>query len=109
MAEHSDHLFLVGAFSVIDAILDRPLEEALSGLAIPSDVHETLLGKPSPARDRFDLMLAYEQADWSRLSSLALSIGIEEGRLPEMYADAIAWAEKSFSAPLESLRPRAPA
>jgi c-di-GMP-related signal transduction protein len=105
MAEQADHLFLVGAFSVIDAILDRPLSEALSGLAIPAEVHATLLGKPGPARERFELVIAYEQADWSRLSSLAHSIGMEEARIPEMYAGAVSWAEKSFSAPIESVRP----
>jgi EAL and modified HD-GYP domain-containing signal transduction protein len=44
--DQADRCFLAGLFSVLDAILDQPLEQILSGLPLTPDVREALLEGP---------------------------------------------------------------
>jgi len=84
---HSD-FFLMGLLSVIDALLDQPMEQVLDHLALAADVRAALCGSPNPLRDVYDAMLAYERADWSALSSAAARIGISEVQIPDSYLKA---------------------
>src|SRR5581483_3232071 len=60
----SNDLFLLGLFSMIDALLRRPLPELVAVLPLDEDVKNTLLGHPSELEPVYSLVCAYEQADW---------------------------------------------
>ena len=50
LKQRSQELFLLGMFSAIDAILDRPLEEILKDLPLTDDIKDALSGKPNRLR-----------------------------------------------------------
>jgi c-di-GMP-related signal transduction protein len=91
LPRQSSNLFLVGLFSSLDALLGRPLEELLEELAVPESVRAALLGEPGQLRDIFDLVLAYERADWENVSERAVTLGIDEVSLPWVYAYSVEW------------------
>lgn len=89
-------LFLVGLFSLMDAVVQRPLEELLRDVALPRDLSEALLAsdKPSRMRSSLQLVLAYERAEWSEVDRLwtSLARNSDVSVLPGMYQSAVTWA-----------------
>lgn len=85
--ERSD-FFLMGLLSVIDALLDQPMAEALGHLALSDDVRTALCGSRNFFREVYDAVVAYERADWGALSSIAGRIGVAETHLPDCYRRA---------------------
>ncbi len=96
MKQQSQELFLMGMFSAIDAILDRPLEEILKDLPLSDDIKNALCGKPNRLRAVFDYALAYEKGDWDSLSAKAEALGLDESGIPAVYLSAVHWARRSY-------------
>ncbi|MEY4580228.1 MAG: hypothetical protein RL701_4931, partial [Pseudomonadota bacterium] len=89
-------LFLVGLFSLMDAVVQRPLPELLRDVSLPRDLVEALSPgeAPSRMRDALTLVLAYERAEWSEVERLwsTLSGGGSRQELLPLYQDALTWA-----------------
>jgi c-di-GMP-related signal transduction protein len=79
----SSDLFLMGLLSVTDAILDRPMEQILASLPIAPEVRAALCGTANPYRDVYDVLLAYERADWTALSAASARLGIDESSVAD--------------------------
>jgi len=92
MAGHANDLFLLGLFSVMDAILDQPLDKILTELPIRHEIKDALLARSGLYRDVLDLAIALERADWEAISSLAPRLGIKEDQIPAIYFSAVDWA-----------------
>ncbi|HSR66432.1 MAG TPA: HDOD domain-containing protein [Acidobacteriota bacterium] len=88
-----DDLFLMGMFSLVDAILDQPLTEALESLPIDSDIKQALLGEESELSGVLDLVLRYEKADWEGLSRCASQAGLADETLPALYREAVQFVD----------------
>jgi EAL and modified HD-GYP domain-containing signal transduction protein len=88
-------LFLMGLFSVMDALLDQPLEKALSYVPLPADVTAALLGTNESLGRAYGLALALERGQWTRARGLAGQMGVEPERLSEMYRGAVKWADQN--------------
>jgi EAL and modified HD-GYP domain-containing signal transduction protein len=95
----AEDLFLMGMFSVIDAILDQPLETALKEISLRDEIKAALLGQPGAPRDLFDCALAYHRGDWGDFIALAGRLGIPETAVPQHYQGALAWAQRAFPVP----------
>src|ERR1019366_1979902 len=57
-------MFLLGVFSLMDAMLDRPLSEIVAEIALPDMVRTALLGRPNRYRKILDLVTAFEAGRW---------------------------------------------
>jgi EAL and modified HD-GYP domain-containing signal transduction protein len=93
-------LFLVGLFSLMDAVVQRPLPELLSEVALSSDLLEALTpgGKTNRVRQALDLVVAYERAQWSDVDKGCAQLGAAPARLGKLYNDALVWASEAASA-----------
>lgn len=96
----SSGAFLMGLFSVIDALIDLPLDEALSRANIAPAIGSALLGK-APANDPlgtiYGLVRALEVADWSAVPGLTRQLGISEiAPFGEGYAESTQWAQEAL-------------
>jgi EAL and modified HD-GYP domain-containing signal transduction protein len=89
-------LFLLGLFSLIDAIMDQPLPDILEKLPLPEDVHRTLLGQPTPNQTVRALKLACEQADWDTMEQSAKEIGLTPDQVARTYRESLAWARTAL-------------
>lgn len=88
--------FLMGLFSVMDALLGQPMSEVLEQIALPHEVKTALLGGESALHSVYEIVMAYEQANWDILSRKAAGIGLDETPVPDAYFEAVDWARKVF-------------
>ncbi len=91
-AADASSFFLAGLLSLLDAVLDCPMSEAVADLPISQEIKDALLGKPNQLREVLDTVVAYEQGDWEVFSSAAAKIQLAEEYFPGIYTSSIAWA-----------------
>jgi len=99
--EHGAHrdgqgMFLLGIFSLMDALLGRPMSEVIADIALPDVVRAALLGKPNRHRKTLELVAAFEAGQWSEVSDLASALGQDESQLSAAYLEAVDWAQRVF-------------
>lgn len=87
--------FLVGMFSLLDAITDRPMEEVLADIALSADIKQALQGRPSDCLPIYKAMLAYECGQWVLFTDLAREVGIDADRVPPLYRGALEWSRQA--------------
>lgn len=86
-------LFTLGLFSLIDAILDSPMEQVLTRLPLSRDIKDALLHRESCLIPYLRLAESYERGNWDEVAILGSSLGIDTKRLPEIYFRALGWAD----------------
>ncbi len=92
-AGHRQELFTLGLFSLIDAILDQPMEKIMENLPLSDAIREPLINKRGILADYLNLVVCFEKGDWKRLDSQARVIGVDGALLPQLYKEAVAWAD----------------
>jgi len=80
--------FFTGLFSLMDAVLDRPLAEIVRELALPHAVRSALLGDPGILHDALQAAIAYEQGAWARLTGAMARVALPESCGPDLFAAA---------------------
>jgi c-di-GMP-related signal transduction protein len=91
-AARASEFFLMGLFSLMDAMLDRTMEDLLSELPVSHDVKTALLGGENPMKHVLDTIIAYESAKWDEVETRANAISLDAESIPRLYASAIEWA-----------------
>ena len=97
MKNHRSELFLLGMFSLIDALTDTPMTEIVEKLPLHEDVKKALLGQNSRFKPVYDMILAYEKGDWNPFSAAAQNLGLDESVVPEVVKDSLQWANEAFA------------
>lgn len=87
-----NHFFLMGLFSVIDALLDRKMEDVLKDIYLDDEVKKALLGEENSYSDVYNLVIAYEKGDWENVNGYVEKLGINEVVLPTYYYSSTKWA-----------------
>jgi EAL and modified HD-GYP domain-containing signal transduction protein len=82
--------FTAGLLSVLDAVFNASMDDLLSDLPLPDAVRDVLVDGTGPLADVFDVVFAFERGDADRFATLSSG---EVGRLGELYADSVVWAE----------------
>lgn len=91
MRDKSEELFLMGLFSVLDVILEKPMTEALEMVKVAGDVREALLngtGKLSPV---MELIKQYENANWQEVTRLLLLAKMDVKPVSDAYMNTLRW------------------
>jgi len=97
MADESNELFLLGMFSVIDALADAPMNTILEDLPLSEPIKQALLEQPGKYHDILELIKAYESGKWDLFAELASSTGLEEDAVPAMFRSAVKWANEALA------------
>jgi len=93
-APHPGLHFTTGLFSVLGAMVDRPLEEVIAALPLRDEIPDALLHGAGPAGPTLACVLAYEKADFGRVASS--EAGPAAAR--DAYVEAVAWADATAAA-----------
>lgn len=90
---HRDNLFIVGVFSLLDAMLEMPMEEVLKKVLLPDAVNDALLHRTGIYGPFLQLAEACEGADSSRIVQLAKSLRYDPEKINDCHIAALAWVE----------------
>ena len=93
----SEQLFLLGLFSLLDGMLDMPMDEILADLPIDPVVNSALTKSGGPLNMCLDLVRAYETSEWESLPDLLPSPATPLEDVDALYMDAMRWAQHIFS------------
>ncbi len=83
-----DQFFTVGLLSLLDALMDRPMNTVLKDLALIAPLKEVLVNRSGPMGDAINCIEAYERCDWDRTAMP----GVDEKAITEAYLGGIEWS-----------------
>lgn len=91
MQAKQEELFLMGLFSVLDVILEKSMEDALSMVQVTGDVSSALIKGEGPLASVLELMTQYENANWQEVSRLMLLANVEVSQVNDCYMRSLRW------------------
>jgi EAL and modified HD-GYP domain-containing signal transduction protein len=84
--------FLVGLFSLLDALLRMPMASIVARMAIAVDVRDALLSRSGPFAAMLALVEAQEKGDWQAVADAAAAVKIPAADMSLLYTEALTWA-----------------
>jgi c-di-GMP-related signal transduction protein len=85
-------LFTLGMFSLIDAILDQPMEKVMKELPLTNDIKTALIERKGKLIGYLLLVETYEKGQWEQMAKVSQVMKISEENLPELYLEACKWS-----------------
>jgi len=98
MAIKSGALFISGLFSMLDVILQMPLERAIDEVAASGEIRAALVERKGPLSEVLNLIFAYEHADWHDVSLIMVRNKIDVEDLTKAFLDALLWYRQLLDA-----------
>lgn len=89
-----DNLFIVGIFSLLDAMLEMPMDKVLEKLTLPENIADALMNRDGIYGPFLALAEACESAEVERINELAGSLAIDPNSVNEAHLKALAWVEE---------------
>lgn len=83
--------FLVGLFSMLDALLDQKMESLLEKMPLVDEVKEALLGEQNELFVYLMLVKAFESGSWLKVIRIAKMLEIDQKLLHSLFNQAILW------------------
>ena len=93
----ASELFLMGLFSVLDIILDKPLEEALNTVKVSVPICDALLHGKGELAPVMNFIEEYEDASWQEVSRLMLLSNMDMDEIYEAYLQSLSWYRELVS------------
>lgn len=87
----SGAMFLVGLFSLLDALSGMPMEDLLAAIALAPALQEALVARTGPYAGALRLTEAYEQGAWGDVARDATSSGLDAAQVSALYVQSLAW------------------
>jgi EAL and modified HD-GYP domain-containing signal transduction protein len=91
--EECDSAFVVGVFSMLDAMLGVPMDKALELLSLPQTVVDALLTHTGPFAQLLALAKACESGDDAAFTSTSNSLNLTDRQVNMAHLSALAWAD----------------
>ena len=83
--------FLVGLFSMLDALLDQEMESLLEKLPLVAEVKEALCGGQNDLSMYLILVKAFESGNWLKVIRISKILEIDQKQLHSLFNEAILW------------------
>ena len=97
LQNRSSEFFLMGLLSLIDAFLDRPMQEILAELPLSNEIKDALTGRMNLFGEVYRLILAYEKADWIQVNRYSSRLNLKEEKIPKFFLQSVQWANQLFT------------
>ncbi|NVK54475.1 MAG: EAL domain-containing protein [Alteromonadaceae bacterium] len=83
--------FLIGLFSLLDALLDQEMPDILRQLPLTDEINEALLCQSSEFNHYLKLVKAFESGLWMNVIREAKELNIDQKYLHSLYNQSIVW------------------
>lgn len=94
----ANQAFLVGLFSLLDAMFDEQLEIAIRRLNLAQPIVRALLMRRGVLAFYLGLITSYENAHWNKVERIARYLNIEHHTIAQFYLQASEWAHEVLPA-----------
>ena len=84
-------VFQAGLFSLLDALMDTPMENALEGIHLAEEIREALVGHTGTLYSMLELIFNLERSNWDKVDELTALLGIDSLLVSGEYLNAITW------------------
>ena len=95
-------LFLIGLFSLLDAVFRMPLSDIVAKVALSDEATEALLEREGVYADALSFAESYEMGLFEYATELATGMGIDPDKVGEFYTSAIAWTGEALGSVLDA-------
>ncbi len=89
--------FLTGMFSLIDVMLDEPMQNVVEKLKLTGEVSAALLQNQGELAILVGITKSYEVANWSELVSLSEKLSLKFEDIAQCYKRSIRWSNEQMS------------
>jgi EAL and modified HD-GYP domain-containing signal transduction protein len=86
---YPERYFLVGLFSVLDAILGRPMAEVVPALALTDELNGALLHHQGELGNVLHCVQAYERREWSDVKA---GVALDSELIEKAYLESLVWS-----------------
>ncbi len=86
-----EELFLMGLFSVLDVILEKPMKEALDMIKVTKEISDALIDNKGRLAPVLQFIINYETANWAEVSRLMILQDMDMEAVEKAYLDSLKW------------------
>ena len=97
MGGQAGELFLMGLFSVLDLIINKPMEEALKMVKVSKEIEEALIEDKGHFAPVLEFVKQYESANWQEIDRTMLLNHMDSKQVYDAYITALRWYRDLFS------------
>lgn len=90
--DNGNQAFITGLFSLLDSLLDQPLEELIELLPLSEQVKLALTKRAGPLGAILNLTDAYDQANWPLVRKYSTALKINESSIADYYLESVKWS-----------------
>lgn len=101
MSEHNEKsysAYMVGLFSVMDAILKCPIEVILKELYLSDEIKDGLIEEANLLNKILKLAINYERGQWEKVALCAKEVKIDLNKLAGAYVESVKWTDETLRA-----------
>ena len=91
MGVFAPSLFMMGLFSLLDVILERPMEEAVKEVALDEGVRAALMDHSGDFYKVLEFIHAYEHANWDEIAIHMVTYNLDLEEVTTAFVDALVW------------------
>ncbi|MCH7322845.1 EAL domain-containing protein [Solibacillus sp. MA9] len=88
--------FLIGLFSLIDALLNRPINSILVQLPLAENIIETISGAETEMTPYLQFSIALSKLNWAEIVPLARQLNISKDKIIPIYEEARVWVNEAI-------------
>jgi EAL and modified HD-GYP domain-containing signal transduction protein len=89
----ASEFFLMGLFSMIDVLLNKPMEEIVTLLPLTDRIKAVLLKQNCDSCDVIKLVLSYERGDWDEALKGMTKLKMDPDSISGYYKAAVNWVK----------------
>ena len=91
-----DELYLLGLLSLLDVLLETPIESILEALPIDPEMKSALAGKPGELLRSLHLIRCLETCDWNECQATTRAAGLSDAAVSALYLEAVRWGSTTL-------------
>jgi len=94
LRQRREEIALMCLLSVIDAMLDEPMEQALSEIQISRDIKDALISRTGDLAVVMKLIDGYESGEWTEVEEISKRLKISSDVVSRIYIETVRWADE---------------
>lgn len=93
LKKDGSELFMLGLFSLIDAMLDNTMEKLVEKMPLSDAVSQALVSRSGELFPCLEIIESYESGDWEKFENHMKQFDISLETVVENYLEAVGWAD----------------